>query len=79
MVDLVIAGRWAPKCSDFFDICMESYKKFQKSKTELHKIKRKKFTKEAADEFDKVTTELHHHSASTIVFAALYAVREFWP
>ena len=72
MVDLVIAGRWAPKCSDFFDICMESYKKFQKSKTELQKIKRKKFTKEAADEFDKVTTELHHHSASTIVFAALF-------
>lgn len=72
MVDLVIAGRWAPKCSDFFDICMESYKNFQKSKTELQKIKRKKFTKKAADEFDNVTAELHHHSASTVVSAALF-------
>ncbi len=72
MVDLIIAGRWAPKCSDFFDICMESYENFQKSKAELQRIKRRGFTKKAADEYDNVTAELRHHSASTVVFAALF-------
>lgn len=72
MVELIIAGRWAPKCSDFFDICTESYKNFQKSKAEIQRIKRREFTKKAVDEFDNVTAELSHHSASTVVFAALF-------
>lgn len=70
MVDLIIVGRWAPRCSDFFDICMESYESFQKSKAELQKIKRRGITK-AWDEFVNVTAEMRHHSASTVVFAAL--------
>jgi len=71
MVDLMIAGRWAPRCSDFFDIYRESHESFQKSKAELQKIKRKGITR-GEEEFNKVTAELSRHSASTVVFAALF-------
>ncbi|MQY62126.1 hypothetical protein GH146_02410 [archaeon] len=70
MADLFIIGRWAPKCEDFFDICTESYESFQKSKAELQKIKRRGIT-EAQDESVSVAAKMRHHSASTVVFAAL--------
>ncbi|MFZ2148161.1 MAG: hypothetical protein WAV28_13160 [Sedimentisphaerales bacterium] len=72
MVNLIIAGRWAPKCSDFFDICTESYNNFQKSKAELQRIKMGGVTEKAVDELNNVAAELNHHSASTVVFAALF-------
>jgi len=70
MSGLIIFDRLDAKSAEFFDICEDSYRNFQKSKTKIHKIKNKKSGKKW-DDLLFVGAEMRHHFASTIVFGAM--------
>ncbi|MHC4456084.1 MAG: hypothetical protein ACYS0I_03160 [Planctomycetota bacterium] len=69
MASLIILKRLDAKSAEFFDICEDSYQKFQKSKAEFHEIKNSKSGKWQA--LLDVGAEMRHHFASTIVFGAM--------
>lgn len=70
MASLIILERLDAKSAEFFDICGDSYRNFQKSKAEFHRIKNKKSGKKWYDLID-IGAEMRHHFASTIVFGAM--------
>ena len=70
MAFFIILERLDAKSAEFFDICEDSYRNFQKSKAEFHRIKNKKSGKKWDDLLD-IGAEMRHHFASTIVFGAM--------
>lgn len=70
MASLIILERLDAKSAEFFDICGDSYRNFQKSKAEFHRIKNKKSGKKL-DDLLGIGAEMRHHFASTIVFGAM--------